>query len=191
MRKVIAAINITIDGFCDHTLAIADDELHQHYTELLHNAGVLLYGRKTYELMGFWRPLLKEPIGNKAMDEFAVAIDSVPKLVFSRTLTDVDWDSAKLAKRGLTETVSELKSLPGKDIFACSPSLISTLTGQGLIDEFQLCVHPVIAGSGLPLFKHITDSVILKLTKTKEFRSGAIIHSYRPGDQHTIIGEVQ
>ncbi len=180
MRKVIAAINLTIDGFCDHTSTIADDELHQHYTELLHNAGILLYGRKTYELMEFWRPLVKEPTGNKAMDEFAVAINSVPKLVFSRTLTDVDWDSAKLAQSGLTETVSELKSLPGKDIFACSPSLISALTGQGMIDEFQLCVHPVIAGSGLPLFKNISDHIILYLTKTKEFGSGALVHYYRP-----------
>jgi len=182
MRKVIAAINITIDGFCDHTSVIADDELHQHYTELLRDAGVLLYGRITYELMGFWRPFVKEPSGNRSMDEFAVAIDEVPKLVFSRTLKSVDWDSAKLAAGDLVETVSELKRLPGKDIFACSPSLISTLTGHGLIDEFQLCVHPVIAGSGLPLFKHISEPPILKLTNTKEFGSGAIIHYYRPTD---------
>lgn len=182
MRRVIAAINITIDGFCDHTLAIADDELHQHYTELLRDAGVLLYGRITYELMGFWRPFVKEPSGNRAMDEFAVAIDAVPKIVFSRTLKSVDWESAELATADLIGTVSELKRLPGKDIFACSPSLISTLTGHGLIDELQLCVHPVIAGSGLPLFRHIEDQIILKLTNTKEFGSGAIIHYYRPTD---------
>lgn len=187
MRKVIAAINITIDGFCDHTSAIADDELHQHYTEVLRTAGILLYGRITYELMEFWRPFVKEPSGNKPMDEFAVAIDKVPKLVFSRTLKSVDWDSAKLAKRDLIETVSELKRLPGKDIFACSPSLISTLTGHGLIDEFQLCVHPVIAGRGLPLFKHMREALILELTSTKEFGSGAIIHYYRP----TIPGGTQ
>ena len=78
MRKVIAAINMTIDGFCDHTSGIPDDEIHQHYTELLRSAGITLYGRITYELMRYWQPIVTNPTGNKSMDEFAVAIDNIP-----------------------------------------------------------------------------------------------------------------
>src|SRR5664279_6346387 len=97
MRKVIAAINMTLDGVCDHTAGIADKQLHQHYAELINNAGVLLYGRTTYQLMQFWQTLLRNPSGEKSMDDFAISIDKIPKLVFSRTLKDTNWNSAKLA----------------------------------------------------------------------------------------------
>ena len=88
---------MTLDGICDHTAGIPDEELHQHYTELLDNAGVILYGRTTYQLMQFWQTLLKNPSGKKSMDDFAVAIDKIPKIVFSQTLKNTEWDSAKLA----------------------------------------------------------------------------------------------
>jgi dihydrofolate reductase len=71
MRKLIAAMNMTLDGFCDHTAMIADDEIHQHYNELLKSAGTVLYGRITYQLMEYWRTVVKNPTGIKAMDEFA------------------------------------------------------------------------------------------------------------------------
>ena len=83
MRKLIAAINLTLDGFCDHTALIADEEIHQHYNELLSNADTILYGRITYQLMeSGWPPIVKNPTGNKSMDEFAVIIDNIPKLFF-------------------------------------------------------------------------------------------------------------
>src|SRR5882672_8144348 len=87
MRKLIAAMNMTLDGFCDHTAMIADDEIHQHYNELLSNAGTLIYGRITYQLMeSYWPSVVKNPIGNKPTGEFAVLIDNISKIVFSRTL---------------------------------------------------------------------------------------------------------
>ena len=102
MKKLIAAINMTLDGFCDHTAMIADDELHQHYNELLSSGGTLLYGRITYQLMeSYWPSVVKNPTGNKPMDEFAVLIDNISKIVFSRTLKNVDWKNAKVAKRAL------------------------------------------------------------------------------------------
>src|SRR5690349_18198267 len=116
MRRVIAAINMTIDGICDHTAGIADEELHQHYTELLDSAGVILYGRTTYQLMQFWQTLLKNPSGEISMDEFAVAIDKIPKIVFSNTLKNTKWDSALLSKQPIEEEVSALKQQSGKDI---------------------------------------------------------------------------
>jgi dihydrofolate reductase len=176
--KVIAAMNMTLDGFCDHTLGVVTDELHQHYTDLLANAGVALYGRTTYQLMEYWPTVLKNPTSNKSDFDFAMAIDKVPKVVFSHTLKKLDWHSARLATRSLKEEVSALKQETTKDIFASSPSMIVQLTQLNMIDEFQICVHPVIAGSGLPLFRNISEKVMLKLLKTKAFQSGALVHYY-------------
>src|SRR5258708_28776866 len=124
MRKVIAGINMTLDGFCDHTAGIPDEEIHHHYADLLNNAGVILYGRTTYQLMQFWQTLLKNPSGKKSMDDFAMAIDKIPKIVFSHTLKDTEWHSAKLANQPIEEVVKELKLQPGKDILVGSRSLI-------------------------------------------------------------------
>lgn len=178
MRKIIAAINMTIDGFCDHTAGIADDELHQHYADLLNGADKILYGRITYQLMEYWRAVVKNPTGNKAIDQFAVVMDNIPKIVFSHTMKNVDWESATLARQSLQQEVAELKQQPGRDILIGSPGLIAQLTSLNLINEYQLCVHPIILGSGLTLFKNITERVDLKLLKTKIFGSGSIVHYY-------------
>lgn len=169
---------MTLDGYCDHTAIIPDEEIHQHYADLLNTASAVLYGRITYQLMQYWQTVLKNPTGDRSTDEFAAAIDSVPKIVFSHSLKNLEWDSAKPATKDLKEEVVDLKQQPGKDIFVGSPGLIVQLTKLNLIDEYQLCVHPVIAGSGLPLFKDIKEKIILKLVKTKTFGSGAVILYY-------------
>lgn len=187
MRKLIAAINMTLDGFCDHTAIIPDEEIHQHYADLLNNAGTVLYGRITYKLMEYWQTVVKNPTGNKSTDEFAVVIDNIPKIVFSHTLKNVAWESAKLANRDLEEEVGELKKKSGKDILVGSRSLIIQLMKLNLIDEYQLCVHPVVAGSGLPLFENINDRTILKLIKTKTFSGGAVTLYYEPTNEKQTI----
>ncbi len=178
MRKIIAAINMTVDGFCDHTAIDPDEEIHQHYADLLHSAGALLYGRVTYQLMEYWRTVLEQPTGNKATDAFAVVMDQTPKIVFSRTLKAVDWHSARLATLDPASEIAALKQQPGKDIYVGSPGLIISLMNLHLIDEFQLCVHPVIAAGGLPLFEKISDRTMLSLVKTKTFKGGAVILYY-------------
>jgi dihydrofolate reductase len=180
MRKLIAAINMTLDGICDHTAISADEEIHQHYAVLLSNGDTVLYGRITYQLMEYWQTVVKNPTGNKSMDEFAVIMNKIPKIVFSHTLENVEWESAKLANRAIEEEVSELRQQSGKDILVGSRSLIIQLMKLDLIDEFQLCVHPVIAGHGLPLFENINDRINLKLLKTKTFSSGSITLYYEP-----------
>lgn len=180
MRKLVAAINMTLDGFCDHTSGVPDEEIHYHYAELLDNAAVILYGRITYQLMQFWQPLLKNPSGEKSMDDFAIAIDKIPKIVFSHKLKSTEWNSATLANQSLAEVVSELKQQSGKDILVGSRSLILQLMKLDLIDEYQLCVHPVVAGSGLPLFENINNAASFKLLKTKTFNGGAVILYYEP-----------
>jgi dihydrofolate reductase len=186
MRKLVAAMNQTLDGYCDHTVMLADAETHQHYTDLLKSAGNLLYGRTTYQMMeNYWPTLVKNPSGEKDMDDFAQAIQSISKVVFSRSLKDVTWENSRLAVKDLTAEVSALKKQPGSNaILAGSPSIIAALTKLGLIDEYQLCVHPVIAGSGLTLFKNITEKVTLRLIKTKTFTSsGAVLQYYEPAKE--------
>lgn len=173
---------MTVDGFCDHTAGLPDKDIHMHYAELLGQGDLILYGRTTYQLMEFWRTILEKPSEEKSMNDFAMAIDKIQKIVFSHTLKNVNWKSAKLASRNLEEEVLTLKQQPGKDFFIGSPSLIVALTKLNLIDEYQLCVHPVIVGSGLPLFKNVTDRTILKLINTKTFNGGAVILYYEPAN---------
>ena len=180
MGKIVAAINMTLDGFCDHTAIMPDEEIHQHYTELISNADAILYGRITYQLMQFWQTLIKNPSGEKSMDDFALAIDKIPKIVFSHTLKNTEWDSAKLSNQSIEEEVLELKQKSGAPILVGCRSLIIQLMKLNLIDELQLCVHPVIAGKGLPLFENMNDRTVLKLIKTKTFSSGAVILYYEP-----------
>jgi dihydrofolate reductase len=171
---------MTIDGVCDHTAGLPDEEIHQHYTDLLDSADIILYGRITYQLMQYWQTLIKNPSGEKTADDFAVAIDKIQKIVFSHKLKNTDWDSAKLATQPVEELVKELKQQSGKDILVGSRSLITQLMKLDLIDEFQLCVYPVIAGKGLLLFELVNDRTIFKLTKTKTFISGAVTLYYVP-----------
>lgn len=180
MKKVIAAFNITLDGVCDHTAGIADEELHQHYADLIDDAGVILYGKTTYELMKFWKTLLHNPSGKKSMDDFAISIDKIPKLVFSNSLKDTNWETAKLSDKPLNEKILELKQQSGKNILVGSRSLIIQLLNSKHIDEFQICVHPVIEVQGLKLFDQIKDRIMLKLIKTKTLNSGATVFYYEP-----------
>jgi len=178
MTKVIAGINVTLDGFCDHTAIIPNEEIHDHYAELLSKAGTILYGRITYQLMQYWQTLIKTPSGERSMDEFAKVMDSLPKIVFSHTLKDPEWETAKLANRPIEDEVLAIRQQSGKDILVGSRSLIIQLMKLSLIDELQLCVHPIIAGKGLPLFENLQDRINLKLSKTKTLSSGAIILYY-------------
>src|SRR5689334_16434263 len=103
-------MNVTLDGFCDHTAMIADDEIHQHYNELLKSADTLIYGRITYELMeSYWPSVVKKPTGNKPTDEFAVLIDNISKIVFSHQPKNVGWKNARVARRSIEEEVLELR----------------------------------------------------------------------------------
>ena len=180
MKKVIGAFNMTLDGICDHTVGIADEQLHQHYSELIDNAGFILYGRITYQLMQYWQTLLQNPSGEKSMDDFAISINKIQKIIFSTTLKDPGWVSAAIARRPLDEEILQLKQQSKKDILVGSRSLIIQLLNSNLIDEFQICIHPIIEGKGLPMFDQIKDRIVMKLVKTKLLNSGAIVLYYQP-----------
>lgn len=180
MVKVIAAFNMTLDGVCDHTTGVADEGLHQHYADLIDDGGVVLYGRTTFQLMQFWQTLVQNPSGEKSMDDFAVSIDKIQKLVFSNTLNETGWKSAELTKKPLNEVVLELKQESDKNILIGSRSLIIQLLNSHLIDELQICIHPIIEGKGLMLFDQIAERITLKLIKTKSLSSGATVFYYEP-----------
>ena len=130
--------------------------------------------------MQFWKTVLKNPSGKKSIDDFVISIDKIPKLVFSNTLKDPNWDSAKISDKPLNEKVVELKQQPGKDVSVGSRSLIIQLLNSNLIDEFQICIHPIIEGKGLKLFDEIKDRIMLKLTKTKNLKTSSTILYYVP-----------
>jgi dihydrofolate reductase len=182
MRKLIAAMNMTLDGFCDHTAMNADDEIHQHYTELLRSGDTILYGRKTFQLMEYWKSVVENPTGNTATDDFAAAIDNIQKIVYSRTLENVDWKNTELKRAIVKDEILELKQQPGRDILVGSPGLIVATAKLGLVDEFQLAIHPTVVGTGLPLFKNTTDRIDLKLLRTKTFGCGALMLYYEPAE---------
>ena len=181
MRKLIAGLNMSLDGFCDHTAMTADDEIHEHYNQVLREAGTLIYGRITYQLMeSYWPIIVKDPTGNKSEDDFAVLMDNISKIVYSHTLEDVSWNNSELKHELIREEIEALKQQEGKNILVGSPSLIVAFSQLGLVDEYQLGVMPTILGSGLTLFKNIHDRIDLSLLKTKTFSCGAIMLYYKP-----------
>ena len=126
------------------------------------NASTLIYGRITYQLMeSYWPSVVKNPTGNKPSDEFAVLIDNISKIVFSRTLKNVDWKNTELKKEVIKEEILELKQQSGKNIAVGSRGLIIALTQFDLVYEYQLSVQPIVLGSGLPLFKNVRIELIL------------------------------
>ena len=181
MRKVSFSINITIDGFADHTAVIADNQLHDFFTNLLKNADTLLFGRRTYQLMeSFWPTAAENPICTKSMIEFANQINSINKIVFSRTLDKVSWNNTKLKKENLIEEILKLKNQNGKNILIGSLSLASNLIFHDLIDEFWFLTHPIILGKGKQLFESLDKRVDLRLLDSVIFNSGvAALHYER------------
>lgn len=180
MRKIIAAMNMTLDAVCDHRAGIPDEELHDHYTKLLDQGEAILYGRITYQLMDYWRSVLEIPSDNAAMNDFAAAINRIPKIVFSHQIHDVDWPSARLSMDTPEQVIHDFKKTNGKDIFVGSPSLIIQLLNAQLIDELKLCIHPVVAGGGMRLFDLMQQRIVFRLNSQVTFQSGAVVMNYTP-----------
>ena len=183
MRPVRYAINVTLDGCCDHRAGSADEELHRYWAEKLAQADALLFGRVTYEMMeGAWRP---SATGTRPdwmadwMEPFARTIDAAKKYVVSSTLKRVDWN-AELVRGDLGEAVQRLKREPGKGLFVGGVKLPLALAELGLIDEYELVVQPRIAGHGPTLFAGLSKRIELKLVSRLEFGSGAVAMRYQP-----------
>jgi dihydrofolate reductase len=180
MRKVIYAINITIDGCCDHTNTIADEELLEHYAQLLRDVDLLVYGRKTYQLMvPYWPDIAKNHSGTKAENEFADTFDSMNKIVFSQSLDSAEGNT-RIVRANLQDEILKLKQEQGKNILAGGVAIPSQLIELGLVDEYHFVVQPIIAGEGRRLLEGVPlrERLQLKLVESKTFKSGCVALRY-------------
>jgi dihydrofolate reductase len=182
MRNLIYAINITLDGRVDHTPQVADDELLEYFTQLTREAGLQVFGRKTYQLMvPYWPDVLKNQSSETKADiEFARAFDSIPKIVFSRSLNSAEDKNTRIVRTNLHDEILKLKQEQGKDILVGGVDIPSQLIKLGLIDEYLFVVGPVVAGEGRRLLEGISlpETLRLKLVETKIFKSGAVALRY-------------
>jgi dihydrofolate reductase len=179
MRKTIYGINSTINGFADHTAMVADAEVHNYFSDMLDDADVILFGRKTYQLMeSYWPNAWNDSESTESEKRFADKINSIKKIVFSETLKKVDWQNSVLSKKDPVSTVSELKRQEGKIISVGSLSIASQLFKENLIDEFWFAIHPVISGKGPRLFDGIDINTELKFVDSKKLNSGVVVLHY-------------
>ncbi len=180
MRPLRYSINVTLDGCCDHRAMIADEAMHRHAIENLAQADALLFGRITYQMMeAGWR--WSPPAGPRPgwMEPFARTIGEAKKYVVSSTLEQVDWN-AELVRGDLGKAVQKLKQQPGKGLFVAGVTLPQALAELGLIDEYELVVHPRLAGHGPTLFAGLSKCLDLELVGRQEFGSGAVALKYAP-----------
>jgi dihydrofolate reductase len=179
MRKLNFQINVSLDGVADHTVGIADNELHDFFTNQMNNFDLELFGRVTYQLMeSYWPSAPKDPEATKSMIDFANRMNAMPKVVFSRTLHKVEWNNTTLVKDNMIDEVIKLKNQPGKDISVGGISIIQELMRHGLFDECWILVHPVLAGTGRRLFTGFENKIRLKLLDTSTFQSGVVVLHY-------------
>jgi dihydrofolate reductase len=180
MRPLRYSINVTLDGCCDHRENFGDEELHRHAVENLNRADALLFGRVTYEMMeAAFRLSTRTGEMPDWMQPFARTIDAAKKYVVSSTLDRVDWN-AELVHGDLVKAVQQLKQESGKGLFLGGVKLPMALAELGLIDEYELVVHPRLAGHGPTLFAGLSKPIDLKLVSRLEFGSGAVAMRYEP-----------
>ena len=185
MRNVIYAINITLDGCCDHTKQVVNDEILEYYTQLLRDADLFVYGRKTYQLMvPYWPDVAKDQSASKADRDFAQAFESANKVVFSQSLDDAEAKkgdkNARVVRTNLRDEILKLKQEPGKNIIAGGVDIPSQLIKLGLVDEFRFVVHPIVAGEGRRLLEGVSlpEKLHLKLVESKILKSGCVALRY-------------
>ena len=174
------ALNVTLDGCCDHREGIADDELLDHFTQLIGAAGAMLYGRTTYELMeDHWPAVARDEKAPRAMREWARKLEDMPKYVVSASRHDFPWTNTFHVEGDLREAVTRLKERTPQGVLVGSPMLSAALERLGLIDEYHLVVHPVLAGHGPSLFQGLERPRHLDLVSTTRLKSGVMAMHYR------------
>jgi dihydrofolate reductase len=184
VRPLRYSINVTLDGCCDHRAIVPDEALHRHAAESIAEADVLLFGRVTYEMMeAAWRPVAETCKRSDWMadwmEPFARTIDAARKYVVSNTLEQVDWNAELVRGDDLANVVRELKRLPGKGLLTGGVKLPLALAELGLIDEYELVVHPRIAGHGPTLFAGLSKPLDLTPVGRLELGSGAVATRYQ------------
>lgn len=180
MGLLTFGINVTLDGCCDHTIGIADDELHDHFTGLMDDAGAMLWGRKTYELMeGAWPAVARDENAPRAMREWALKLEAKPKYVASTTRTDYAWNNTIHVQGDLTDAVQRIKEQTPAGVLLGSLTLGAELQRLDLIDEYQLVIHPFIAGRGPRLFDGLPHPQRLERVSVRTLNGGQTAMHFR------------
>jgi dihydrofolate reductase len=173
-------MNVSLDGYVetrDHSLdwTVVDEELHTWFNDRSREAEAFLHGRRVYELMAaYWPTAETDPTATDYMLEFARIWTEKPKIVFSSTLTSVDWNS-RLVSGDVGDVLARLRSEFDGDLTVDGPTLASAFIKRGLVDEFQLLIHPVILGAGTPFFPELDIPIRLRRTETRTFASGVTL----------------
>ena len=189
VRKVIYSMSVSLDGFIETPnreldWVIVDEELHTFFNDEAREMGAFLYGRRMYEIMvDYWPTADTKPSSLAYEIEFARIWKNMPKIVFSKTLDKVEWNS-RLVKDNIAEEIAQLKAQPGKDLSLGGPTIASTFMQLGLIDEVRLYIHPIILGGGKPMFQTLHDRINLQLVETHTFGSSVVLLRYRVEDEH-------
>ncbi len=190
MSKVIVTMWVSLDGFIsgpndDMSWVMVDDEMGQYEDDTVSAADTLILGRVTYQsFAGSWPYVPDNPAASAGEKEYARKLNSMRKVVFSRTLQAVEWNNSTLFHEISPDDVVRLKQEDGKNIVIYgSASVIQALTAHGLIDEYQLLVHPVLLGGGKRLFREGGEKTALRLVESKTFGSGVVRLSYQPADR--------
>jgi dihydrofolate reductase len=180
MRNVIFAINVTLDGCFDHTKMTGDEEIHEYFTNLMRDVDLLVFGRKTYQLMvPYWPDIAKSQSETKATNEFAQTFDSIDKIVFSRSLDSAEGNT-RIVRTNLRDEILKLKKEQGKNILIGGVDIPSQLIELGLVDEYRFVVQPIIAGEGRRLLEGVSlqERLQLKLVESKILKSGCVAVHY-------------
>lgn len=181
MRNLIFAINTTLDGCVDHTKQIADEETHEYFTNLLRSVDLLVFGRKTYQLMvPFWPEVARTQSMTHASNEFARTFVSIDKIVFSRSLEKAEDETTRIVRASLRDEILKRKQEQGKNILVGGVDIPSQLMQLGLVDEFRFVVGPAVAGEGRRLFEgaSLREGLRLKFVESKIFKSGCVALRY-------------
>lgn len=186
MRKVIYSMLVSLDGFIEGPNReldwhVIDEELHTFINEQQREFDACLYGRRLYETMTYWETADQNPSSPAYELEFARIWQKMPKIVFSKTLKQVQGN-ARLVRDNIAEEVTKLKAQPGKNMDLGGPNLASTVMQLGLIDEYRLFVQPVVLGSGTPFFPALDNPIKLRLAETHRFGSGVVYLRYQRAD---------
>jgi dihydrofolate reductase len=181
MRNIIFAINTTLDGCVDHTKQIGDEETHEYFTQLMRDVDLLVFGRKTYQLMvPFWPEVAKSQSMTRASNEFARTFDSIKKIVFSRSLDSAEDRNTRIIRTNLHGEILKLKQEQGTNILLGGVGVPSQLMELGLVDEYRFVVGPIVAGEGRRLLEGVSlpERLQLKLVESKFFKSGCVALHY-------------
>lgn len=183
MGKLIYTLNTSLDGFIEgpnHSLdwSTNDDELLGWFVQRARGLSASLYGRRLYEIMSaYWPTSEEDPAGNDTTREFGRQWLRIPKIVFSSSLTTVDWNS-RLVSGDVGEQLARLRTEIDGDYEVGGPNLAAQFIRRGLVDRFEVVVHPVILGAGTPYLPPLDARIRLRLTDTRTFASGVTYRGY-------------